>query len=133
MPLLRTDYIGVTIARPWREVYAFLAVPENFPKWASGLGRSFRALNGGEWLAETPFGPMKVQFSEQNVYGVLDHYVIPETGDAIYCPMRVFANGDGSEVVFTLFQRPGMSDEAFARDAAWVKRDLLALKKLLEE
>jgi hypothetical protein len=133
MSLQRAENISVSIARPLGEVYEFLAAPENFPKWASGLGHSFRAVNGGEWLAETPLGPMKVRFSAKNAYGVLDHYVIPEAGDAIYSPMRVVANDDGSEVVFTLFQRPGMSDEAFAQDAAWVKRDLLALKKLLEE
>jgi len=132
MSLHRVENISVGIARPLSEVYDFLVVPENFPKWASGLGHSFRPVDRGEWLAETPMGPMKVRFNEKNAYGVLDHYVIPETGEAIYIPMRVFANGDGSEVVFTLFQRPDMSDEAFAQDAVWVKRDLLTLKKLLE-
>jgi hypothetical protein len=47
-------------------------------------------------------------------------------------PMRVVANGDGAEVVFTLFQRDGMSDDEMARDAAMVSRDLAALKALLE-
>jgi hypothetical protein len=46
--------------------------------------------------------------------------------------MRVVANGDGAEVVFTLFQREGMSDDETARDAAMVARDLKALKLLLE-
>jgi hypothetical protein len=46
--------------------------------------------------------------------------------------MRVLANGDGAEVVFSLFQRPGMSDEEFARDADWVARDLQILKACLE-
>ncbi len=133
MSLHRVENISVSIARPWREAYEFLAAPENFPMWASGLGHSFRPADQGEWLAETPMGPMKVRFSEKNAYGVLDHYVIPVTGEAIYIPMRVFANGDGSEVIFTLFRRPDMSDESFAQDAEWVKRDLLALKKLLEK
>jgi hypothetical protein len=51
----------------------------------------------------------------------------------IYVPLRVVANGDaGSEVLLTLFRRPGMSDEKFAADAEWVLSDLRKLKALLE-
>ena len=34
----------------------------------------------------------------------------------------------GSELIFTLFHRPDMSDEKFAEDAEWVKRDFNVLK-----
>jgi hypothetical protein len=34
--------------------------------------------------------------------------------------------------MFTLFRRLDMSDEKFAEDAEWAKRDLNGLKKLLE-
>lgn len=125
-------HISVGISRPLDQVRAFLAEPANFPKWASGLGHSFRHVAGMEWLAETPMGPMRVRFSAPNAYGVLDHTLIPENGEEMHNPMRVFANGEGSEVVFSLLQRPGMSDEDFARDADWVSRDLQALKALLE-
>jgi hypothetical protein len=46
--------------------------------------------------------------------------------------MRVVANGSGSEVLFTLFQLPGMSEEAFVADAGMVERDLRGLKSRLE-
>jgi hypothetical protein len=46
--------------------------------------------------------------------------------------MRVLSNGSGSEVVFTLFQLPEMSDEQFAEDTAMVERDLKTLKNVLE-
>ena len=132
MAIRPVRHISIGISRPLDEVYAFLAEPENFPKWASGLGRSFRHVEGMEWLVETPMGPLKVRFSEHNPFGILDHTVIPEDGGAMHNPMRVVANGDGSEVVFSLFQRPGMSHEEFARDADWVSRDLQALKAQLE-
>jgi hypothetical protein len=132
LPIQPVRHISVGVSRPLAEVYAFLAEPENFPKWASGLGHSFRHVNGAEWLAETPMGPMAVRFSERNAFGVLDHSVIPEGGAPMHNPMRVFANGDGAEVVFSLFQRPGMPNEEFARDADWVARDLQALKAYLE-
>ena len=132
MAIHRARHIGIGIDRPVEEVYAFLAEPVNFPRWAEGLGHSFVQVEGMTWRAETPMGPMRILFSEPNNHGVLDHAVIPEHGPAMHNPMRVVANGDGAEIVFTLFQRDGMSDDEMARDAAMVSRDLAALKALLE-
>lgn len=123
--------LSVSINRRPREVYDFASVPENFPKWATGLGKSLRKMNN-EWVAETPQGSMKVRFTERNDFGVLDHYVIPKPGMELYIPMRIIANGTGSELIFTLFRPPGMPDEKYAEDAEWVMQDLNALKKLLE-
>ena len=47
-------------------------------------------------------------------------------------PMRVVANGEGAEVLLTIFRQPGMSDEKFGEDTQWVRRDLEALKAILE-
>jgi hypothetical protein len=47
--------------------------------------------------------------------------------------MRVFPNNDGSELIFTLYRRPGVSDQAFAEDAKSVEKDLAKLKTLLEK
>jgi hypothetical protein len=93
-----------------REVYDFASVPENFSKWATGLGKSLRKMND-EWVAETPRGLMKARFTVRNDFGVLDHYVISKPGMEIYIPMRVIANGTGSELIFTLFRPPAMPDE----------------------
>jgi hypothetical protein len=123
--------LTVRIARPRRDVYDFLAAPENFPRWASGLGRSLKKADG-EWIADSPEGPVRVRFTERNEFGILDHHVAVRPGLDVYIPMRVIANGTGSEVLFTLFRLPGMTDEAFARDAEWVERDLRALTALLE-
>jgi hypothetical protein len=123
--------LSVQIRRSPRDVYNFTSVPENFPRWASGLGQSLKRKNG-EWIAETPQGPIKVRFTERNEFGILDHHVIPESGAEIYIPMRVIPNGSGSELIFTLFRLSDVSDEKFAADAEWVMRDLTALKNLLE-
>lgn len=50
----------------------------------------------------------------------------------IYLPLHVVANGDGCELIFTLFRQPGMEQEKFDADADWVKRDLNAAKLFLE-
>jgi len=123
-------HLSVTIAQSPDVVYAFLSEPANFPQWASGLG-SLSQVNGA-WVAQTPEGPMPVRFSGKNPYGVLDHWVSPQAGPEIHIPMRVIANGEGSELIFTLFRQPGMDDAKFAADADWVMRDLEKAKRLLE-
>lgn len=75
---------------------------------------------------------MRIRFTERNDFGILDHYVTPGAGSEVYVPVRVIANGRGSEILFTLFRLASMSDEQYAADAALVERDLATLKRLLE-
>ena len=77
-------------------------------------------------------GKVKIAFAAKNTLGVLDHEVTLPSGVKVYNPMRVFANNDGSELVFTVYRHPGTSDEAFAKDAQTVQKDLQKLKTLLE-
>ena len=48
--------ISMSIERDWREAYAFASVPENFPRWASGLASGLERA-GEEWIGQTPDGP----------------------------------------------------------------------------
>ena len=123
--------INVTIERPLAEVYDFLSKPENFPHWASGLATSI-APEDDHWVTETPDGQVVIRFSTPNDLGVLDHKVTMPSGVEVYIPMRVVANGEGSEVIFTLFQTPGMSEAVLERDIGLVEGDLATLKELLE-
>ncbi len=125
-------HISVSINRPAAEIYEFASNPENLPKWAAGLSGSITQV-GEDWLAESPMGTVKVKFAENNAFGVLDHDVTLPSGVAVYNPMRVFPNHDGSELVFTLYRRPDMSDRMFEEDASLVERDLERLKSLLEK
>jgi hypothetical protein len=127
--MARTLSIAVNCAPA--KVYAFVSNPENLPQWAGGLCKSVRRSNN-EWIVETPQGPMKVRFVEKNDLGVLDHYVCPAPGIEVYVPMRVVPNGVGSEVIFTIFRAPDMSDEKHAEDIGLVERDLQNLKQVLE-
>ncbi|MGH7605907.1 MAG: SRPBCC family protein [Gemmatimonadales bacterium] len=125
-------HITVTIDRPQQDVYAFASRPENVPRWARGLATSIQNVNG-EWIGQSPLGRVKVRFAPPNAYGVLDHDVTLESGETVRVPMRVIARDSGrSEVVFTLFRLPGVSDARFEADASAVQRDLLALRDILE-
>ena len=123
--------IGVAIERSPREVYAFAVVPENLPRWAAGLGTAGER-SGDAWVAQMEVGPVTVRFVERNELGVLDHIVTLPDGQEVYNPMRVVPNGTGSEVSFTLFRLPGMTDAQLKADAAQVQRDLETLKGILE-
>lgn len=124
-------HLSVSIDCPAARAYAWLSVPENFPNWAAGLATSLRQVDGG-WVAETPFGTMKIRFSPPNEFGVLDHWVYPAAGGEVDVPLRVVPNGTGCELVLTLFRLPDMTDERFAADAERVLCDLRFAKKLLE-
>ncbi len=129
--MMAARHISVSIARNHRDVYEFVADPRNLGQWASGVGSRVEQIDG-EWVATTPQGPAKLRFVAPNALGVLDHSVRLPSGVEIHVPMRVIPNGPGSELVLTLFRQPEMTDEQFEADAAWVRRDLEALKALLE-
>ena len=129
--MLTSRTLSVSIACHPSKVYEFVSNPENLPKWAKGLGKFVRKQST-DWIVDTPQGPMKFRFVENNKFGVLDHYVTTASGIEVYVPMRVLPNGIGSEVVFTLFRLHDMSDEKYAEDIKLVEKDLQTLKDLLE-
>ncbi|MDR5817004.1 polyketide cyclase [Caballeronia sp. LZ033] len=119
--------LSVSIARDWRELYEAIWRPEVFPTWASGLAQSTLEAEGDHWRARGPEGDVLIRFTAHNAFGVMDHQVTLPDGHEITMPLRVIPNGAGAEVLLTLFQQPGMSDEQFAADADWVRRDLATL------
>ena len=124
--------ISVSIDRPADAVYRFAANPENLPQWAAGLSRASLVRDGDEWIAQSPMGTVKIRFAEDNAFGVIDHDVTLPSGEINHNPLRVVKNGTGSEIIFTLFRLPRMTDEDFEKDAAMVKQDLSRLKAILE-
>ena len=108
----RSRHVSVSIKSSPDRVYEFVSNPSNLPKWAAGLSGSIEEIEG-DLIAESPMGLVKIKFASDNTFGILDHYVMLPSGEIIYNPMRVFQNENGSELVFTLYQRPGMSDQNF--------------------
>jgi Polyketide cyclase / dehydrase and lipid transport len=124
-------HLSISIDRQASEVYDFVSNPANLPEWAAGLLSSIEEVDG-QWVADSSMGRIVVRFAERNEYGVLDHDVTLPSGESVYNPMRVIADGSGCEVVFTLRRQPGTSDADFERDADAVSADLAVLKRVLE-
>ncbi|PST21915.1 polyketide cyclase [Mesorhizobium plurifarium] len=131
MATMSARIIHTAIERDWREVYAFMADHEKMPLWATGLSSGL-TRDGDEWIAAGPLGNARVRFVSDNEFGVVDHLVTLADGTRVHNALRVVPNGDGAEVMFTLLRQPDMSDARFAEDAAWVEKDLAALKSILE-
>ncbi|MGL5861648.1 MAG: SRPBCC family protein [Phycicoccus sp.] len=125
-------HISYSIAADPRTVCAVAGDPRRLPEWAAGLATGIHRDERGRWIADSPMGEVEVRFTGPVESGVLDHDVVMPDGSAVSNPLRVLANDRGSEVVFTLFQRDGMSDDELARDARLVRADLARLATLVE-
>ena len=130
--MLVSRTLNISIAQPPAQVADYIRDPRNLPQWAPAFCKSVRQ-DGGAWTLDTPRGPVGLRFVEANAFGVVDHYVSPAPGVDIHVPLRVLPNQEGSEVVFTLFRLPDMTDEQFDEDAALVQKDLDTLKQVLEK
>ncbi|TPG14456.1 polyketide cyclase [Sphingomonas oligophenolica] len=128
--MLPARTFSVSIPRDWRELYAEIWQPDCFARWASGLTDSGLRCVGDEWLADGLDGPIRIRFTAHNAFGVMDHWVDTGSGKPLHIPLRVVANGEGAEVILTLYRQPDMTDERFAADIKWINRDLQALKAL---
>ena len=130
---MRSRTISVEISVPMDTVYRCVRDPNQLPLWASGICKSV-TVKDDVWHVDTgtEIGTVLLAFCEDNTFGVLDHTVTLPDGVAVLNPMRVLANGEGSELLFTVFQTEGMSDEAFVKDIQAVTRDLKTIKTLLE-
>ncbi|HEV7655819.1 MAG TPA: SRPBCC family protein [Mycobacteriales bacterium] len=113
-------------------MYAYLADLARWPEWTF-----FEALTprpDGRWDAVVPGGGRSVVTpARPNDLGVLDHAVEVSPEVTVQVGLRVVPNQDGSEVLFTAFRVPGMSDAEWADDVAAAEKDQAELKALLEK
>lgn len=128
--MYRAHTVSVGIEVGPKTVYAYASDPLNLPEWAPGFVKSIEPQNG-YWLAQTTLGEVRLRFAPPNDLGVLDHDVELPSG-SVHNPVRVVPNGEGSEVLFTLVQLPGVSDEQFDTDLDTVRADLNKLRTVLE-
>lgn len=123
-------HISRTIDAPPEAVIAIAGDPARLPEWAAGLATGIREVDG-RWVSDSPMGEVEVRFAGPIDQGVLDHDVVLPDGTVVHNPFRVLRNDRGSEVVFTLYRRDGMSESEFEADAAAIVADLDALAALV--
>ena len=130
--MMKSKTLSISIKADPKKVYAFASNLENLPKLAKAFCRSIKKAEG-DWIIESAQGPLKVRITPPNPFGILDHTVLPPGAPEVFVPMRVVANDEGSEVFFTLFRRPEMTDVQYAEDERLVGLDLAGLKTAMEK
>jgi len=129
--MLNSKTISAYLNTDAQKAYAFISNLENLPKWAKTFCKSIEKISGN-WIMQTDQGPLQIRLADKNEFGVLDHYLKPASGNEVFVPMRVVPNGSGCEIIFTVFQQPGMSKENFYKDIELVNQDLENLKAALK-
>ncbi|MDN6746827.1 MAG: SRPBCC family protein [Brevibacterium sp.] len=125
------QHVSQTIRRDPSDIAVFAGNPANLPHWAAGLSGGIRN-EAGRWITASPMGEVEVKFRPGIEFGILDHDVIFPDGTAMHNPLRILHNDDVSEVVFTVYRLPNVSDEELARDVEAVRKDLEHLRDVLE-
>jgi hypothetical protein len=123
---MRADTQAITVPVSAEEAFAFLAEPENLPRWAVGFARGIRR-EGEEWIVQTAQGEMRVRVLADAAHGTIDVHMSVAPGLETVAYSRVVPNDAGAEYVFTQFQLPGMADEVFAAQRAALAEELAIL------
>ena len=125
--------VSETVEAPAHTVYDFARRRENLHRWAVGLASADIEQEGDHWVvADSPMGRIQIRMAPHNDFGVLDHDVTTPDGTTTHNALRVTPVDEGCALTFVVLRMAGASDEDFERDAAHVRRDLRALKALVE-
>jgi hypothetical protein len=123
---MQSDTQAITLAASAANVFAFLADPENLPRWAVGFARGIRRNDQG-WIVQTAQGEVPVRVQADPARGTIDFHLGVAPGVEAVAYSRVVPNDAGAEYVFTQFQGPDMTDEVFAAQRAALAEELALL------
>jgi hypothetical protein len=129
MMTMRSDTQTTTVPASYDEAFAFLADPQNLPRWAVGFARGIRR-EGESWIVQTNQGDVPVRFVSDALRGTIDFHMAMAPDVEAVAYSRVIPNAAGAEYVFTQFQSPGTPDEVFAALRAALSEELAILPLL---
>ena len=129
---MRSNTQAISIDSPPERAFAFVADPDNLPRWAIGFAQD--VMQGGDlgYVVTTGQGEVGLRVATDANLGVVDFHMRDPGGANAIAHSRVLPRGDGAEYVFTQFQAPGMTDAVFDGQVAALAHELVALKALLE-
>lgn len=114
----------LAISAPKDTVFDFLSNIENLPKWATLFCKQLKRENNGRYKVVTPQGEISFAIESDRASGTIDMFGGPNEREMAYWPARIVARPDGGSLfLFTAFQYPGMSDEAFATQCAGLEQE----------
>ncbi|WP_157582211.1 hypothetical protein [Phycicoccus sp. Soil803] len=125
---------AVTVRRPLSVVTALLADPTRYSEWAIDYFTSpVVMIDESTYRVSTVPGERRFRVDTDLDRGTFDLYLAPIDGPYSYpLPIRVLANGEGADVVFTVTREPELSDDDWRSSLLSLENELNALKRLLE-
>ena len=128
---MRSSTLSITINRPPAQVLSYVSEPANLPRWSPSFCLSIHFENGN-WVAQTPTGPVQIRIATHRQLGIADQFLIPAPGIELMIPMRVVPNGLMIEFIFTLFQPDQITEAEFQQEIEIAYQELELLKQILE-
>lgn len=128
---MRADTQTISIRANPSKIVRFLSDPRNLPRWAVGFAKAVRD-DGARWVVTTSSGEVAVRVVADETTGVVDFFMSLAPGVEALAGSRVLPNEDGAQYIFTQFQPPGMTEEAFTKSMQALGHELTVLKALLE-
>ncbi len=122
---------SVIVQRAPRQVFAYVRVPENQPRWAVNFVRSTRPMGGERYEMETPLGRMTYHVEANEEHGTVDFVFDAPSGDTVL-PTRVTPHPLGAVYTFTITRQPGTPDEAWEKGKTGMDEELEVLRGILE-
>ncbi|HKA84972.1 MAG TPA: hypothetical protein VKD21_13965 [Acidimicrobiales bacterium] len=129
---MRSNTQTISIDSPVDRAFAFVAEPDNLPRWAIGFAKEVKQGGDLGYVVTTGQGEVALGVATDAHLGVVDFHMTDPSGAEAVAHSRVLPRGDGAEYVFTQFQAPGMADAVFDGQVAALAHELVALKALLE-
>ena len=130
MPTIHAETRSIAIAVEPGQVIALISDGERLPDWAPAFAPSVRR-DGEHWRIGPGECAPKVALRVAPAVGTVDIVAADDPGRGAF--MRALPNGDGTELLFTLFFERGAGDEAIAGQMAEVEAELQRVRSLCED
>ena len=136
MTVFESKTLTITINAPFKKVMSDLADPMTHPEWATEFFSGSAEKTDYDYvLVPVPMmgGIIKFKVEADILLGNLDLYLTPQDSDfGTPLQVRIIKNGDGVDILWTLLRFPGVSDSDWERGLISMSKELVALKKRLE-
>lgn len=128
------DTRAVTIQRPFAVVAGYLSNPLTYSAWATKYFTGpVVEVDQDTYRVPTVAGERRLRVVMDVERGIFDIYLAPLDQAFSYAlPVRVLANGDGADVLFTLTREPELTDSEWDESLLALEHELHEIKRQLE-
>jgi uncharacterized protein YndB with AHSA1/START domain len=125
----RSETRTISIRANPSAVFDLLSDASAFPRWAPAFAPAIRP-DGDHWIVERDGSEARIAVRVSRDSGTVDILRAERPTSGAF--MRVLPNGEGSELLFTLFFPAGTDEQAVVAQMTTVEQELEAVRSLCE-